>query len=117
MAARGDDLLDFYRRDPDKAIVLALTNVSAQIPAPLPPGRYLLILRAVAGVWAWFRAEPFVATGTVTVVAAQGIPLSPDAMQTIEINVRKGHNDRIAAITEAGVGTLYIVPLARPARR
>jgi len=117
MAARGDDLLDFYRRDLGRATVLALSAVSAQTPAPLPPGRYLLILRAAAGSWAWLRAERHVVGGTVTAVVADGFPLSPDAVQSFEFNVRRGHNDRIAGITEAGNATLYIVPLAVAAQR
>lgn len=121
MGARGDDLLDFYRSDLGNARILALTNVSAQTPdaaGPLPPGRYILLIRAVAGQWAWVRTEPFVKTATVTAAVNTGFPLSPDGLLAVEFNVRKGHNDRIAGILEAaGSATLYILPLAKSAAR
>lgn len=122
MGARPDDLLAFYQSDLGRARVLPLTAASAQIDdddGPLEPGRYLFIFRGAAGQWGWFKLGAF-EKGTPMDDAGieNGFPLSVDSIQAIEVNIRRGHNDRVAGILEAaGAAKLYMCPLSVNAKR
>ena len=120
MQARGDDVIAYYAADLGKTRELALTNVSAQLPdagGPLPPGRYLIhlgVLSALAAV-AWVKTGPFdIAVPLVATAAVPCFPMTVARVMAIEINVRKGHNDRVAAIMDAAfTGTLYVTAISR----
>lgn len=120
-AQRGDDAIYFYAANLGRTTALAVSVVSAQTPdseGALPPGRYLLHLGddVASTTIVWVTAGPFTKGGTLTAVAAVPLfPMSTARIVTIEINVRKGDNDRIAAIASAGAGTLFVTQVSRGA--
>jgi hypothetical protein len=118
---RGEDLAAFFAAELGRTRKLALTVASAQTPdteGALPPGRYLLQIADLSSASAkvFIRARPFVAGDTVTAVAdAPDFPLHLAGLVAIEFHVRKGYNDRIAAILTAGTGNLFITEVSRRA--
>jgi hypothetical protein len=69
---------------------------------------------ASASAKVFVRLRPWVAATTVTAVAdAPDFPLHLAGLVAVEVNVRKGHNDRLAAITTTGAATLYATRISR----
>ena len=67
----------------------------------------------------WVASGPFVKGVSVAVApSAPYFPMSPARVVAVELNVRKGHNDQIAALV-AGVGApsgaLYVTMVSRGA--
>jgi hypothetical protein len=64
----------------------------------------------------WVRTGPFEKGVALDIVAGvPWFPLRSDGIVALEIHVRKGHNDRVAAITDTGSATLYITRISRDA--
>lgn len=120
-AQRGDDALYFYAADLGPTRALAVNAVAGQLPdvdGPLVPGRYLLhvVDQAPGRVVTWVRTGKFEKGVNLDISAGvPWFPLRADGMVALEVHVRKGHNDRIAAITDTGSSTLYITRVSRDA--
>jgi len=118
-AQRGDDALYFYAADLGITHALEVTATASQLPdvvGALRPGRYLIhaVERVPAKTVVWIRTGKFVLGAALDIAAAPPwFPLRVDGIVAIEINVRKGHNDRIAAITDGGSATLYVTRVSR----
>lgn len=120
MGEQGQDAIAFFAADVEETRALSLSTSSAQIPdvdGPLPPGRYMLLLRDTdVSDWTWIKFGKFVTGGTITATVGPGadkLPLSRQAIIGFEINITPGRNDRIAAINESGGGTLYMIRISR----
>ena len=84
----------------------------------LPPGRYVLHIADVSsdGAKVWVAMGKFAKSVTLVVVASvPHFPMSATGIIAIEVNIRKGDNDQIAAITSAGTANLYITQVSRAA--
>lgn len=117
MGAPSDDLLDYYACDLGPAQKVALT-VASDHTARLAPGRYLVQFTGLGANVAWLRAGPYSASSPV--VATADVPSTPflsGVRLWFEINVRKGHNDQLAAIMNAATGTMIVTPLSRQPKR
>lgn len=122
-AQRGDDAIYFFAADLGRSRELIASASAVQLldkDGPLVPGRYLLHLGDTSN-----SAKVWVATGpfkkSTVLAVAPGVPYFPMAENRIiavELNVRKGVNDQVAAIA-AGPGTpsgtLYITMISRGA--
>ena len=116
MGAFGDDKLDFYGADLGPAQSVALTTTSAPS-GRLAPGRYLVQFIDTSTNRVWARSGPFsVASPVVAVTAAPSTPFAANGPTAFEINVRKNHNDQLAARMAAGTGTMIITPISRVPR-
>lgn len=117
--ARADDVIAFYAAELGITRKLACGVASAQLPdseGALSPGRYLLQIADLSAPTAkvYVRGRPYIAAGTVTAVASvPDFPLHLSGLVAFEFNVRKGYNDRIAAITTAGTANLFITLVSR----
>lgn len=98
-----------------------MTAASVQttdVNGPLVPGRWLLHIADVPNnAKIWVRMRPFEKGGTVVAVAdVPDFPMHVDGIVTIEVNVRKRTNDRVAAIALGGgtpSGNLYLTLVSR----
>ena len=119
-AQRGDDAIYFFAASLGLTRRLVVTDIPAQLPdedGALVPGRYLLHiaeLSANAKQITWVRTGKF---GTTVPVAADvpAFPMSLASIMAVELNVRKGANDQIAAVNDL-LGTttnLYITQISR----
>jgi len=117
MGAIGDDRLDFYGADLGPSASVALTVAVART-VQLRPGRYLVQFLDTGANRAWVRVGPY--SATVPPTATTAVPSTPfggtGGITAFEINVRKGHNDQIAAIMAAGTGTMIVTPISRVPR-
>ena len=106
----GADANDYYDSTLGEASKLSLTTTTVAS-AKLPEGRYLLILRADAGVWAWVKPRQFDSDAGTLTADVPATPLSPDGIISVEFNVREDRN-QIRGVTESGTATLYIIPIS-----
>lgn len=121
-AQRGDDSIAFFAATLGRTSALSVTDAGEQISdadGPLAPGRYLLHVANVSAptVVIWVATGAFESGGSIAVTTTVPFfPMSPATILAIELNIVKGHNDRIAAIaTAGGTGTLYITQISRGA--
>lgn len=134
-AHAGDDDIAFYAAALGRTRKIAVSTTAAQLPdteAPLEPGRYLLHVRFDSGCDQIWVAMGEHKKGVPLPVAAD-VPYFPFLVGTVvalEVNVRPKPqspkvapsaksvdkpNTQIAAITNAGTGTLYITQISRGA--
>lgn len=117
--ARGDDVIAYYASTIGFTRALGVSAISAQVPdeqGPLEPGRWLLQLldRQSAATRAWLAFGPFRrGEPLVAVVGPPYFPMSGRGLIALEFNVRRGDNDRVAAVAENGTATLYLTRLSR----
>jgi hypothetical protein len=123
-AQRGDDALYYYAANLGLTQAIAVTATPAQtsdIEGALTPGRYLLQIADVSnsGTTIWVRTGKFEKGVALSMVAGvPWFPMKPGGVIAIEINVRKGDNDRIAAVASGPgtpLGTLYVTQISRGA--
>lgn len=122
-AQRGDDAIYFYAANLGRTRSLAATAAPTQlsdVDGALTPGRYLLHLGIVSNsAVLWVATGKFKKGGVLVVAAAPPhFPMSSNRVVAIEINVRKGANDQIAAVAAgpgSPSGTLYITQISRGA--
>lgn len=121
-AQRGDDALAYFGATLGATRALGVSVAPAQTSdpdGPLPPGRYLLHISDLDPVAAkvWVRMGKYV-RGEVLGVAASppAFPMQLGGIVAIEVNVRRGDNDRIAAVMAGILDTavLYITEISRP---
>ena len=116
--AQGQDDIAFFAAYIEETRELSISTGSTQTSdddGPLTPGRWLIQVRDTTNyVWIkvgkYEKGIPLVATAGA---AQKQFPLSLSGLIAIELNVREGDGDRIAAITEAGGGTLYLSRVSR----
>lgn len=120
-AHRGDDDIAFFAATLGRTIGIACSAVAAQIPdeeGALPAGRYLLHIADVTPKVAklWVATGKFEEAVAIAVAAAPPhFPMHLAGIVALELNVRRGFNDRIAAIMSVGTGTLYITKISTEA--
>ncbi|MCK4718295.1 MAG: hypothetical protein KAT70_06465 [Thermoplasmata archaeon] len=107
----GADANDFYSTVLGDTVELTLST-TAVASAKLAEGRYLLILRADVGLWAWVKTREYAETVGVMASGVPATPLSRDAVISLEFNVRDDAN-QIRAVMESGTGILYLTPISR----
>jgi hypothetical protein len=99
---------------------LSVSTTPSQLPdadGPLPPGRYLVHVvdyQPPGKTRVWWRVGKFEKGDTLPIAA--GVPYFPfrvDGIGAMEINVREGFDDRIAAVTDTGTATLFITRISR----
>ena len=116
---RGDDALYFFAANLGRTERLACSGVAIQRPdnlLALEPGRYLLHIADLQtpNTRVWVTTGKFEKGSTVSVVAdVPHFPMHAEGIVAIEINVRKGDNDQIAAITGGATATLFITQISR----
>lgn len=103
---REDDDVAYFAAKLGLTYRLAMSGVAAQTSdddGALPPGRYLIHLGNLTnGARVWVQMGVFAKGGTITpVIGPPSFPMSTTRIQAIEVNVRKGANDRVAAILES----------------
>jgi hypothetical protein len=115
VAHNGDDDIAFFAADLGETRELSATTTGAQTTdtdGALEPGRYLIqIVDATAGAIVWIIRGRFERGAPLSLSAGPGparIPLSTQALVAIETHVREGDSDRIGAITNTGVATVYL---------
>lgn len=120
-AQRGDDAIAYYAATLGLTRRLSVTELGgvAQLVSTdgrLEPGRWLLHLGAMSnGATMWIRMGKF--NEPIDVSAdVPAFPMSTTRIAAIEVNVRKGDNDTVAAvITGPGeaTGELYLTQISR----
>lgn len=123
MAGNPDDQLDFFGADIGPTRTLAAVAANAVSTAgtattdpggTLPPGRYLIQCTPPGGTDIVFvGAVPFKKGDVSWQTQAAAAPNAPLIRSFIEINVRKGHNDRIYARTTGGTSSVFVTQITR----
>ena len=119
-SVRGDDAVAFYAALLGATTLLAAGVVASQTPdadGPLQPGKYLVQVADIAGGGTtWLKMVPFV-KGNVEVLAAgvPAFPMKPGLALSFTVNVLKGVNDRVVAVTSAGTSNVYLTRISRDA--
>lgn len=123
-AQQGTDAQDYYAATLAETRYLAVTSSQSQLSdsdGPLIPGRYLMHISDSAPAGSppkvWVAMGPFAKGVTLAVSAAtpHGPPFQDGRVLALEVNVRKGYNDQVAAITSSGSAVLYMTRISRSA--
>jgi len=118
-AQRGDDALAFYAANLGRTRAIACSTVAAQLlddDGALLPVRHILHLGYLSPRTStiWIATGKFERGKALSVSAAPPyFPMTPGRIVALELNVRKGDNDQIAAIMASGSGILYITEISR----
>jgi len=121
-AHHGDDDLAFYHADigetrgPLQANAVAPVQF-ADVLGPLSPGRYLIQVTDLGGSgrqFVWVGMGAYGSTIPLTASAGlQRFPFSSGGLIALEVNVRRGYNDQVAAITTSSTADVYVSKVSR----
>jgi hypothetical protein len=121
-AQRGDDALYYFAANLGRTRKLVVSIAAIQLPdadGPLTPGRYLIHVDDFSPPGKqkiWVRMGKFEKGKTLAVAAdVPHFPMSLTGIMGIEVHVRKGDNDRLAAISSEGSAAVYITQVSRGA--
>lgn len=119
-ARNGRDDIAYYGADIGETWEISADDTGDQLSddyGALPPGRYLVQvvdLNAPTAI-CWVHVGPYVAAGTLTLTAAEGVRRIPlgATVPAVEYNVRKDSNDRLGAIMSSGdTATVYVTRIS-----
>ena len=115
---RGDDSIYFFAANLGRTEKISVVD-SASTPrdadaGPMSPGRWLLHISDISddGEKVWVRMSPH-ANPAAAVKDVPSFPMQTAGVVAIEVNVRKGYNDQVAAIVGTGTATLFMTQISR----